>query len=81
MPREFGDFRLIREIGRGGMGIVYEAVHRSPGLRVALKVLSSAAALDTRLLTRFQREVEAAQMLRHAHIVPVTEFGREGGVN
>src|SRR5262249_8944470 len=51
-----GDFRLVREIGRGGMGVVYEAEQLSLGRRVALKVLPFAAALDARQLTRFKNE-------------------------
>jgi eukaryotic-like serine/threonine-protein kinase len=74
------DYRIIREIGRGGMGIVYEAEQSLRGRRVALKVLPSAAALDPRQLRRFQVEVTAAQLLSHRHIVPITSFGCERGV-
>jgi serine/threonine protein kinase/WD40 repeat protein len=74
------DYRIIREIGRGGMGIVYEAEQVSRGRHVALKVLASAAALDPRQLRRFHVEVQAAQLLRHPHIVPVAAFGCERGV-
>jgi serine/threonine protein kinase/WD40 repeat protein len=74
------DYRIIREIACGGMGVVYEAEQRSRGRRVALKVLPHAAALDPRQLARFRNEVRAAQMLRHAHVVPVTSFGCERGV-
>jgi serine/threonine protein kinase/WD40 repeat protein len=74
------DYQIIREIGRGGMGIVYEAEQRSRGRRVALKILSFAAALDPRRRKRFQNEARAAQLLRHAHIVPVSSFGCEQGV-
>jgi eukaryotic-like serine/threonine-protein kinase len=55
-----GDFRLVREIGRGGMGVVYEAVQLSLGRRVAVKVLPLAAALDRRQLQRFRQEAQAA---------------------
>jgi serine/threonine protein kinase len=75
------DYRIVREIGRGGMGIVYEAVQRSRGRRVALKVLPSAGALDPRQLRRFQVEVQAAQLLRHPHIVPISSFGCERRVH
>src|SRR5260370_31949401 len=51
-----GDFRIVREVGRGGMGIVYEAVQLSLGRRVALKVLPFAAALDAKPLQRFKNE-------------------------
>src|SRR5439155_1640553 len=62
-----GDFRIEREIGRGGMGIVYEAVQISLGRRVALKVLPLAAALDAKQLWRFLNEAQAAEALEHAH--------------
>jgi hypothetical protein len=79
-PPALEDYRIVREIGRGGMGIVYEARQLSRGRRVALKVLPSATALDPRQLRRFQNEAQAARLLRHAHIVPVTSFGCERGV-
>src|SRR5438132_202303 len=63
-----GDFRLLREIGRGGMGIVYEAEQVSLGRRVALKVLPFAGALDPRQLQRFRNEAQAAAQLQHANI-------------
>jgi len=72
-----GDFRIVRELGRGGMGIVYEAVQISLGRRVALKVLQDSAALDPRRLRRFQVEAQAAACLRHPHIVPVFATGSE----
>jgi serine/threonine protein kinase/Flp pilus assembly protein TadD len=76
-----GDFRIVREIGRGGMGVVYEAVQISLGRRVALKVLPFAAALDSRQLQRFKNEAQAAAHLNHAHIVPVHAVGCERGVH
>lgn len=75
-----GDFRLIRQIGRGGMGVVYEAEQISLGRRVALKVLPLAAALDPRQLQRFRLEAQAAAHLHHAHIVPIYSVGCERGV-
>jgi hypothetical protein len=76
-----GDFRIVREIGRGGMGIVYEAVQLSLGRRVALKVLPLAATLDARQLQRFENEARAAAHLHHGHIVPVFAVGCERGVH
>jgi serine/threonine protein kinase len=78
---ELGGFRLLREIGRGGMGVVYEAEQVSLRRRVALKVLPFAAALDPRQLQRFKNEALAAAHLRHENIVPVLAFGEERGVH
>jgi serine/threonine protein kinase/Flp pilus assembly protein TadD len=76
-----GDFRIVREIGRGGMGVVYEAEQISLGRRVALKVLPFAAALDDRHLQRFKNEAQAAAHLHHTNIVPVFAVGAERGVH
>src|SRR5262249_36174800 len=76
-----GDFRIVREVGRGGMGIVYEAEQISLGRRVALKVLPFAATMDPRHLQRFQNEARAAASLEHPHIVPVYGVGSERGVH
>jgi serine/threonine protein kinase len=72
-----GDFRIVREVGRGGMGVVYEAEQLSLGRRVALKVLPFAAALDGRQLQRFVNEARAAAGLHHTNIVPVYAVGSE----
>ncbi|HMC65882.1 MAG TPA: protein kinase, partial [Gemmataceae bacterium] len=66
-----GDYRILREIGRGGMGIVYEAEQESLGRRVALKVLPAQALLEPQKRQRFQREVKAAARMHHTNIVPV----------
>jgi eukaryotic-like serine/threonine-protein kinase len=79
-PATLGDFRILRELGRGGMGVVYEAVQVSLKRRVALKVLPFTASLDPRQLQRFQNESEAAARLVHPHIVPVYAVGSERGV-
>ena len=79
--RPLGDFRLVREIGRGGMGIVYEAVQLSLGRRVAVKVLPLASALDPRHLQRFRNEAQAAAQLHHTNIVPVYAVGFERSVH
>jgi serine/threonine protein kinase/Flp pilus assembly protein TadD len=76
-----GDFRLLREIGRGGMGIVYEAEQLSLRRRVAVKVLPFAGALDLRKLQRFRHEAQAAALLHHTNIVPVYFVGCERGVH
>jgi hypothetical protein len=76
-----GDFRILREIGRGGMGIVYEAEQVSLRRRVALKVLPFAAALDRKQLQRFKNEAQAAAQLHHTNIVPVISVGCERGVH
>jgi eukaryotic-like serine/threonine-protein kinase len=77
---QLGDFRLLRELGRGGMGVVYEAHQISLRRRVALKVLPFAAAIDARQLQRFQNEAMAAAQLQHPHIVPVFAVGSDRGV-
>ena len=76
---ELGDFRLLREVGRGGMGVVYEAEQISLRRRVALKVLPFAAAIDPRQLQRFKNEALAAAHLRHENIVPVHAVGPSAG--
>src|SRR5262245_1215085 len=81
MGGTIGEYQLLREIGRGGMGIVYEARQLSLSRRVALKVLPFAAALDSRALARFQQESLAAAQLDHPHIVPVYGVGTDRGVH
>jgi eukaryotic-like serine/threonine-protein kinase len=80
-PEPLGDFKIVREIGRGGMGIVYEAVQMSLGRRVALKVLPFASGLDAKHLQRFKTEAHAAAQLHHTNIVPVYAVGCERGVH
>jgi eukaryotic-like serine/threonine-protein kinase len=78
--RELGDYRIMREIGHGGMGVVYEAEQVSLGRRVALKVLPRYVVGDRKVLERFRREAKAAARLHHTNIVPVFEVGQEGDV-
>ena len=79
--RVIGDFRVIGELGRGGMGIVYEAEQLSLGRRVALKVLPFAAMLNKQQLARFKNEARAAATLDHPHIVAVHSVGSEGEIH
>ncbi len=79
--QRLGDFVLLREVGRGGMGVVYEARQLSLGRRVALKVLPFAAVLDSRQIARFKNEAQAAAQLLHPNIVPVFAVGVERGVH
>ncbi len=76
-----GDFQVLREVGRGGMGVVYEARQISLDRRVALKILPLAAAMDPRQLQRFQLEAQAAACLHHTNIVPIHAVGCERGVH
>ncbi|OJW22005.1 MAG: hypothetical protein BGO49_14575 [Planctomycetales bacterium 71-10] len=78
--RALGEFRLVRELGRGGMGVVYEAEDAALGRRVAVKVLPPAAAIDALRLRRFQLEARALASLSHAHIVPIYSVGCDRGV-
>ncbi len=78
-PKTIGDYRIYREIGRGGMGVVYEAEQESLGRRVALKVLPQPLARSASSRERFQREARAAAALHHTNIVPVFEVGSDDG--
>jgi hypothetical protein len=79
-PRRVRDFEIIREIGRGGMGVVYEAEQVSLGRRVALKLLARHPTGDVSALGRFRREARAAARLHHTNIVPVFEVGQDGDI-
>ena len=81
LPGRIGDFRIVREVGRGGMGVVYEAMQESLGRRVALKVLPRSLRGDARTLERFRREARAAARLHHANIVPVFGVGDDGDLH
>ncbi len=76
----FGAYRIEREIGRGGMGVVYEAVHLALGRQVALKVLPPRGPQQAKYLERFLREARTAAGLHHTNIVPVFDVGQVGGV-
>jgi tetratricopeptide (TPR) repeat protein len=80
LPR-LGDFVIGRELGRGGMGVVYEAVQTSLNRKVALKVLRDAGCLPTSAVQRFHREAEAAAKLHHSNIVPIYTTGEQDGIH
>ena len=80
MLERLGDFRIIREIGRGGMGVVYEAEQVSLGRHVALKVMPRQMLADRQTRWRFQREAKAAARLHHSNIVPVFGVGDYDGL-
>ena len=80
LPSRVGDYRIIREIGHGGMGVVYEAEQISLGRRVALKVLPWQSSKDRTIVERFRREARASARLHHTNIVPVFEVGQDGEV-
>lgn len=76
-----GDYQLVREIGRGGMGVVYEAWQLSLRRRVALKILPFTVAHDAKQISRFKNEAQAAAQVQHPNIVPVYAVGEENGVH
>lgn len=78
LPITIGDFRIIQELGRGGMGVVYEAEQASLERRVALKVLARNVLADGSQRERFEREARAAARLHHSNIVPVFGVGSDG---
>ena len=81
VPTQLGDFRLVREVGRGGMGIVYEAVQQSLGRKVAVKVLPKQSLLDPKYYQRFEREARTVARLHHTNIVPVFGVGEQDGLH
>ena len=79
--KRLGDFEIIRELGRGGMGVVYEARQVSLNRKVALKVISGSLGLSSKAVLRFQREAEAAGKLHHTNIVPIYSTGNDDGTH
>ena len=81
VSRRLGDYRILREIGRGGMGVVYEAEQESLGRHVALKILPGHLLAGARMRRRFVREARAAARLHHTNIVPVFGIGEADGTS
>ena len=81
LPDRLGDYRLLRVIGRGGMGVVYEAEQETLSRRVAIKVLPRHLFVDEKLRVRFRRESQAAARLHHTNIVPVFHVGEQDGLH
>lgn len=79
--QQLGDFRIVREIGKGGMGVVYEAEQQSLGRHIALKVLSPTALGTETSIARFRREAETVAQLHHTNIVPIFGVGEENGLH
>ena len=75
-----GEYRILRQIGSGGMGVVYEAEHEPLQRRSALKVLGSSLSSNARSRERFQREARAAARMHHTNIVPVFDVGRDNNI-
>lgn len=79
LPRSMGPYEIVRELGRGGMGVVYEVRRSDLGTRHALKVLLAGLDASAEAMERFQREARAAATLRHPGIVPVVDFSQADG--
>ena len=81
IPEVLGDYQIVQEVGRGGMGIVFEAKHTTMRRRVALKVLPKSSAEKPNYLKRFLTEARSAGQLHHTNIVPVFEVGESDGLH
>jgi serine/threonine protein kinase len=81
VPDFLGEYRIVREIGRGGMGIVFEAVHETLGRRVAIKVMTVGLISNTKHLERFHREAISAASLHHTNIASVFGAGEDNGLH
>lgn len=80
VPKQFGEYRILGEIGRGGMGVVYDALQSSLNRHVAIKVLASPSTSVPSMKERFLREARTAAGLHHSHIVPVHGVGEQENV-
>ncbi len=76
LPKSLGPYRIVRQIGQGGMGIVYEAVHEAISRRVAIKLLRSEYAHNSQVAQRFINEARAANLIEHPALVQISEFGQ-----
>ena len=81
LGEKLGDFRLIQELGRGGMGAVFEANQESLNRRVAIKMLHPGLTSSKRALSRFRREAEAVARLSHPNIIPIYAVGEQNGLH
>ena len=75
---EIRGYRLLRQLGRGGMATVYLAVQESVDREVALKIMSPALLADPNFGERFLREAKIAAKLHHRHVVGIHDVGRDG---
>src|SRR5439155_18895072 len=80
LPTKLGSYRIVREIGRGGMGIVLEADDEELQRRVAIKIMARERAQDPAAKARFLREARAAAAIDHENVVPIHHVGEDGGV-
>ena len=79
-PERLGDYQILRVVGAGGMGIIYEAEHASLKNRVALKVMHPRFRTDPTYVRRFHTEARSAARLHHTNIVPVFDYGEQNGI-
>src|SRR5258705_1745103 len=77
---QVGPYKVVRELGRGGMATVYEAVHTGFGKRVALKLMHVAVRENPNAVERFFREARAAAQIRHHHVINVVDVGSDSGI-
>jgi serine/threonine protein kinase len=77
IPEQFGRYLILREIGRGGMGVVYEARHADLDRRVAIKVIAAHLASDESFLRRFRWESRTAASIEHPNVVPIYDAGEQ----